>query len=279
MPRYIDLSIALEDRPVVPEHHRPKITYYDHHAEPCWNTLKSYYPGITEQDMLDGEAFAVEAVTLSSHAGTHMDAPLHYHSTMNHEIRPGGEASATIDEVPLQWCFGRGVKLDFREFEDGHIVTAAEIDRELERIGHELRPLDIVLVNTRVGDKHFSKDYLDHGVGMGAEATLHLVRQGVRLVGTDAFSWDAPFQYAAEVFRETRDASVIWEGHKAGREIGYYQMEKLTNLPLVPSTGFQLVCLPIKLKAASAAWARVVAIVDDGDSASSLTDPIPMATW
>jgi len=264
MPVYMDLSIALEDRPTVPPHHRPQITYSDHHSSQSWKTLKSYYPGICEDDMPEGEAFAVETVVLNSHAGTHMDAPLHYHSTMNHEISPGGQPAATIDEIPLEWCFGRGVKFDFRHLKDGYVVQPEGIDAELDRIGHTLKPGDIVLVNTAAGESHFEPDYVEHGVGVGAAATLHLLRQGVRVVGTDAFSWDAPFSFVAEKFRQTADAGLLWEGHKAGKEIGYFQLEKLANLSQLPSSGFDLVCLPVKLKKASAAWARVVAILPDG---------------
>jgi ABC-type uncharacterized transport system substrate-binding protein len=55
-------------------------------------------------------------------------------------------------------------------------------------------------------------------------------QRSVRVVGTDAWSWDAPFSFTRKLFTETRDPSIIWEGHKAGRDIGYSQMEKLTNL-------------------------------------------------
>ena len=48
-----------------------------------------------------------------------MDAPWHYASTMNR-----GERAATIDEVPLDWCYRPGVKLDFRHLPDGHVVRA-----------------------------------------------------------------------------------------------------------------------------------------------------------
>jgi kynurenine formamidase len=52
---------------------------------------------------------------------------------------PGGERALTIDGVPLEWCFNPGVKLDFRHMEDGYLATAADIDAELRRIGHDLR--------------------------------------------------------------------------------------------------------------------------------------------
>jgi kynurenine formamidase len=57
----------------------------------------------------------------------------------------------TIDQVPLEWCFQPGVKLDFRHLADGYVVTAADVEAELARIGHTLQPLEIVVVNTRAG--------------------------------------------------------------------------------------------------------------------------------
>jgi len=80
-------------------------------------------------------------------------------------------------------------------------------------------------------------------------------------VGTDAWSWDAPFSYTARRYAATGDASLIWEGHKAGRIQGYYQMEKLTNLDRLPSTGFQVICFPVKIHKASAGWVRAVAVL------------------
>ena len=53
--------------------------------------------------------------------------------------------------MPLDWCFQPGVKLDFRHFADGYVVTAADVAAELERIGHALKPLEIVVVNTSAG--------------------------------------------------------------------------------------------------------------------------------
>ena len=47
-------------------------------------------------------------------------------------------AAATIDEIPLEWCFQPGVKLDFRHFPDGYVATAEDVETELKRIGHAL---------------------------------------------------------------------------------------------------------------------------------------------
>jgi len=55
---------------------------------------------------------------------------------------------------------------------------------------------------------------------------------------------------------------LIWEGHKAGRHIGYCHIEKLHNLEQLPSTGFAVSCFPVKIERASAGWTRAVAIIE-----------------
>src|SRR4029079_4268602 len=80
---------------------------------------------------------------------------------------------------------------------------------------------------------------------------------------TDAWSWDAPFVHTAEKYKATGDASLIWEGHKAGRDIGYCPLEKLHNLEALPPDGFIVSCFPHKIRGASAGWTRAVAIIDE----------------
>ncbi len=58
----------------------------------------------------------------------------------------------------------------------------------------------------------------------------------MRVTGIDGWSWDAPFVHTKEKYLATGDASLIWEGHKAGREIGYCHIEKLHNLEALPAT-------------------------------------------
>jgi kynurenine formamidase len=206
----------------------------------------------------DSEAWAVEQIRLSTHNTTHLDAPWHFASTMD-----GGKRAITIDEVPLEWCFQPGIKLDFRNFEDGYVATARDVEQELKRIDHTLSPLEIVLVNTRAGARYGQADYVSSGCGMGREATLYLLERGVRVTGTDGWSWDAPFVHTQKKFAATHDPKLIWEGHKAGREIGYCHIEKLHNLEALPTKGFTVSCFPVKVRAASAGWTRAVAIVDE----------------
>jgi kynurenine formamidase len=255
--RFVDISVPLEnDVASDPPDYRPRITYFDHKGSV--GELAGFFPGLTADQLPDEEAWSYEKIELITHNGTHLDAPYHFASTMN-----GGERAITIDEVPLDWCFRPGVKLDFRNFEDGHVVTAAEVEAELSRIGHVLKPYDIVVVNTRAGSRYGEDDYLRAGCGMGREATLYLLERGVRVTGIDAWSWDTPFVYTARRYAETGDAGLIWEGHKAGREISYCHLEKLHNLEALPAHGFTIACFPVKIRAASAGWTRAVAIYED----------------
>src|SRR5471030_2804860 len=155
--RFVDLSIYLENDVISdPPPFGPKIQYHKH--EQTAGQIAQFFLGLKKEDLPDGAGWAVENVNLSTHNCTHLDAPYHCHPTMNK-----GERAITIDEVPLEWCFQPGVKLDFRDKQDGHVITAQEVEDELKRIGHELSPLEIVVVNTRAGSRYGNDDYVNSG--------------------------------------------------------------------------------------------------------------------
>ena len=255
--RFVDISVPLEmgivsDPPIM----LPEIEYMTH-AQTAEQVM-AFFPGLKREDLPGGEGWAVERLQIATHNGTHLDAPYHHHSTMNN-----GERAITIDEVPLDWCFNPGVKLDFRHFDDGYIVQPSDVEAELTRIGHDLQPLDIVVVNTSAGDHYGQPDYLMKGCGMGRDATLYLLEKGVRVTGTDAWSWDAPFALTAQEYAKSHDPAIIWEGHRASMDIGYCHMEKLSALDTLPGNGFLISCFPYKIKGASAGFTRAVAIFEE----------------
>lgn len=256
--RFVDLSIAIEpglpsDPPVM----IPKVDYVDHRLGA--DQMLEFFPGIRKEDLPRGLGWALEFVTLTTHSGTHLDAPHHYHPTMDR-----GAPALTVDQIPLEWCFGDGVLLDFRHKADGERITATEVARELDRIGYALKPLDIVLVMTGADAAWGTPQYLVKGAGMDRESTLYLTERGVKVVGIDAWSWDRPLPFLAREFQEKGDPRVIWEAHFAGIEIGYCHMEKLANLSAIGRPhGFTVACFPVKIKGASAGWARPVAIVEE----------------
>ncbi len=257
MRKIVDLSMLLEeDIPSDPPQQIPKIQRMDH--KETAKGMTQFFASATEDDLPEGNGWAIDFVQLCTHSGTHLDAPWHYYPTMN-----GGEPAWTIDQVPLEWCMGPGVKVDMRDKPDGYRLMSRDFEEYFEKVGYELKPGDILLLNTGADKRWGSPEYLVAGCGVSKEATLWLIDKGVHVVGTDGWSWDVPLPYEAKMFEETGDASVIWEGHRAGAEKAYCHMEKLTNLESLPVSGYTVCCFPVKIKGASAGWARVVAIFEE----------------
>ena len=256
--RFIDLSLSIEPGlPSDPDMMIPKIDYIDHTAGA--EQMKAFFPGVKKDQLPGGLGWAIEFLTLTTHSGTHLDAPYHYHPTMDK-----GKDALTIDEIPLEWCLNDGVCLDFRQKKDGGRISVEDLDRELMRIDYHIKPLDIVLIQTGADQFWGTREYLVKGAGMDRESTLYLLEKGVKVVGIDAWSWDRPLPFLAKEFQETGDPKVIWEAHFAGIEIGYCHMEKMANLSAIGRPyGFAVCCFPIKIKGAGAGWTRPVAIVDD----------------
>lgn len=254
--RIIDLSVPLEAGIASdPPGYEPRIDYVTHRDSAA--DVVAFYPGMTTDQLPGGEGWAIEKLVMTTHVGTHLDAPYHHHSTMN-----GGARALTIDEVPLDWCYQPGVRLDFRHLPDGYVATPGDVEAELRRIGHDLAPLQIVVVNTSAGAAYGQPDYIHRGCGMGRDATLWLLERGIRVTGTDAWSWDAPFSHTREAWLKTHDPGLIWQGHRASIDIGYCHIEKLANLDSLPDAGFDVCCFPFKIKGASAGFTRAVAIID-----------------
>ena len=163
MTQFIDLSIPITNDVISdPEVMRPKVTYMTH--QDTWQQIAMFFPGLEKDDLPDGEGWAVEMLELSTHNGTHMDAPWHFHSTTDDGTAP----APSIDEAPLDRFMRPGVKLDFSHLPHGHVVSAAELEAAFETIDYELQPLDIVLIQS--GAVYGTDNFIDQGVGLGAEA-------------------------------------------------------------------------------------------------------------
>jgi kynurenine formamidase len=204
----------------------------------------------------DGEGWAVEEFTrLATHSVTHVDAPWHYNSVIQ------GRRAATIDELPLEWFFADGVVLDMTAKADGEKVEVGDVDSALSAIGHDLKPLDIVLVRTGRDAFYGQPDYVWRGCAVTAEATRWLYERGVRVMGIDAWGWDGPLDRQAKEALARREPGVFWAAHQC--DLPYSQIERLVNLGALPPFGFKVSCLPLKIRGGSAGPARVVAILPD----------------
>jgi len=187
-----------------------------------------------------------------------MDAPWHFGPLCQ------GQTAKTIDQVPLEWCFGPGVILDLRHKQPGEEITPLDLEKALKQIHHTLQPKDIVLLMTGA-DKHCDQpDYFSAYAGMGREATLWLLDRGIKVIGIDGWGFDRPAGNMLRDYLRTQDSSCLLPAHMVGREREYCHIEKLANLEQVPvSHGFLFCCFPVKIERGSAGWVRAVALVED----------------
>jgi kynurenine formamidase len=252
--RFVDLSAPIaQSPPEWPDVLRTDIEFSDH-AEGA-SQIESLL-GVPARLLRDGEGWATEAFTkFGTHNSTHVDAPWHYNSTI------GGEPAETIDQLPLEWFFSDGVVLDMTAKGDGEAVDVADVEAELGRIGYELKELDIVLVRTGRDRLYGDPGYMAVGPGVTPAATHWLWERGVRVMGIDAWGWDAPLFMQAQEAVERDAPGVFWAAHQA--DLPYSQIERLVNLDQLPATGFKVACFPLRLVGGSAAPARVVAILGD----------------
>ena len=207
-------------------------------------------------ELPNGELLSLDTIMLTTHTGTHVDAPSHYGSTASYG-RP-----RHIDELPLEWFVGPGVALDLTDAPVG-TVDGSRLEREFRRINHTPTAGDIVLLHTGADALVGTPKYFTDFVGLDRSATTLLLDLGVRLIGTDAFSLDGPFGYMIKKYHQTGNKDVLWPAHFIGREREYCQIERLANLGSLPAAiGFTVFCVPVKIVGAGAGWTRAIAIVN-----------------
>ena len=204
----------------------------------------------------DWPGWADDTITkMGVHSTTHIDAPWHYGPTS------GGKRAQTIEEIPLEKCIGPGVVLDMTHKADNDAITVEDLQAALAKTGAKLSERTIVLIRTGRDRLMGTKAFWTTGTGMSAAATEWLLDQGPTVMGIDQWGWDLPFQAQIARAKATGDDTLFWEAHRAGQRRPYWHMEQLTNLGALPATGFEVMVFPLKIVGASAAPARVVAVI------------------
>lgn len=164
--------------------------------------------------------------------------------------------------MPLELGFSDGVVLDFSDKSDYYMVTAEDVKQQLEKYQLPVKQNTIVLFKTG-RDKYIGqKQYPERGIGISAQATEFLIDLGVKVMGIDQWGFDLPLKYMAKKAKELNDPEFFWQAHRVGARKEYYHIEQLVNLSALPNKGFKVSVLPLKIKGASAAPARIVAIIE-----------------
>ena len=252
MPTFIDLSAPISQSPAEwPDALRTDIEYPDHAR--ARTTIEALL-GVPPRLLRDGEGWAVETLNnFGTHNSTHVDAPWHYNSTV------GGERAQTIDELPLEWFFKPGVVLDMTHKADGDPMTADDA-----RGGARRRRARAAAARHRAR-AHRARRLLRraglHGARLRRDFRGHkwLYDQGVRVMGIDAWGWDAPLHLQAQEAVARDEPGIFWAAHQA--DLPYCQIERLFNLGELPPTGFTVACFPLKIVGGSAGPTRAVAVV------------------
>ncbi len=184
--------------------------------------------------MLAVQGVNKEIVTMSTHTGTHCDAPFHFF-----------EDGQTIDDVPLETYVGPAAILDLREKQPGSSIQRADIARVADRI----EPGDIALLNTGGGRRRANtKEFLTQYVYLEGEAAQFLVDRGVKGVGIDAVSLGG--------YDDPRKAG---PAHKALLGNGKFIVEELYFPDEVMDGRKRLFCAaPVKLRGCGGAWTRAM---------------------
>ncbi len=201
-------------------------------------------------------------VHLSDHAGNHIDAPWHFGPVVE------GRPAKTIDEVPLEWCCGPGVRLDFRSHL-GRDIEVEDLQAQVAATGAELAPGTIVLLWTGA-DQYIDDDdrYFQCQGGLSVAGLNWLLDHGIKLIGIDAYAMDVSYESMEQA--RLADQPQFFPLHFVGRAREHMHLEKLTNLGALPkASGFFFSALPMKLRGGSAGWVRPVAMVPESHFGAS----------
>jgi kynurenine formamidase len=210
---------------------------------------------VKKEDLPDEEFLSLEVVHAPVHVGTHLDYSFHYGS------RSEGRASKTAEEIPLEWCYSEGVKLDFSHKKPSETIKAEDLEAALKKIGCSLKPKMIPLLRTGADKLYGKPAYFTDYPGLDTSAIDYLLDKGIKIFGVDTMGIDRPYKFMLKEFLEKKDPKYFYPAHFYGRKREFIHIERLANLEQLPDSGFQVVCFPIKIKRTGAAWARVVAIL------------------
>jgi arylformamidase len=168
--------------------------------------------------------YQLSLLSLSTHTGTHVDAPSHF--------VPGG---ASVDQLPLEILLGKARVVELLERD--------KVDRaDLEAL--DLRDDLRVLLKTRMSGQLLKPGYHQDHVYLSEDAALYLAQAGIKLVGIDYLSVD-------------RYGSTDFPAHRALLGAGVILIEGL-DLSEVEPGEYEMACLPLRVAGADGAPARVV---------------------
>ena len=192
------------------------------------------FPGDEEPEFLQTgtiakEGFNMKSIKISSHTGTHMDAP-------SHMLDEG----ATLDEYSIDRFIGEAVVIDARKTGEGNEIIVSE--KELAVI----RKNDIVLFWTGHTEKAGTSGFFRDNPVISEKIARQLAAKGVKMVGIDSFTPD----------------NEPYESHKILFEGNIPIVENLVNLDKLKGKIFTCYILPLNITEADGAPCRAIAVLE-----------------
>jgi kynurenine formamidase len=183
----------------------------------------------------DVHGYESELIFMSTHTGTHMDAPYHFD--------PAGKR---INELPVDTFVAKGTLLSIKKGAKGYITKEDIVRCEKDvKIGKG----DAVVISTGWEARLSKNDYLSNNPALSKEAASYLMSKKISMVGIDAANIDHP----------SDDTFIV---HKILLPKGVLIVENLCNLKRIRQPTFILIVLPLKIKGASGSPVRAIAITE-----------------
>jgi len=170
------------------------------------------------------------AIKLSSHSGTHIDAPAHI---ILH--------APTLDRMPIDTFIGNGAMIDLSHIKYKEIEII-----DLEPHEYLFKNKEFILINTGWSRYWGEEKYFREYPVLSIEAALWIDSFMLKGIGVDTVSVDALKSTDLPIHKVLLERSLI--------------IENLTNLERLPNTGFTFICLPLKVEEADASPVRAAAI-------------------
>ena len=199
------------------------------------------FPGSPQPNFIPWEnvkedGYNLELLFLSSHTGTHMDAPHHFL-----------EKGAKIHEISLKKLVSSAVLIKSRK-KSNESITKTDIQKFEKKHG-KITGFSTVIFCTG-WQRNLQKDYyFTKNPGVSVSAAKYLASKKISLVGIDSPSIDLGTDSKFSV-------------HQIFAKKGMLIVENLANLEKIKSSKFHLVVLPLKLKNATGSPVRAIAFVE-----------------